>query len=46
VAALLLGIDSCATVMCASECSGASGPDCNTCFQSACATPRQNCLAR
>jgi hypothetical protein len=46
VAGLLLAINSCASDKCASACSGTSGPDCNTCFQTDCATPRQNCLAQ
>ena len=45
VANLVLDINSCATSMCASECTGA-GTTCNSCFQTACQTPRTACLAR
>ncbi|HVV52818.1 MAG TPA: hypothetical protein VHO06_24365, partial [Polyangia bacterium] len=45
VANLVLGINSCASDTCASACNGTSGPDCNTCFDTQCGTPRTACLA-
>lgn len=45
VANLLLGVNSCATDLCASGCTGAGSADCNTCFDTNCQTPRTACLA-